>query len=99
MAGSSPAMTEDHDLLTQILQTANCVAPTQAQFPASSAANQPDGQIDSVFRKLRQALEAKIFRFIRRANRWQILPVSPDERGGAHVTNARWDAVDAGGGE
>jgi hypothetical protein len=23
------------------------------------------------------------------------LPVSPDERGVAHVTNARWDAVDA----
>jgi hypothetical protein len=23
------------------------------------------------------------------------MPVSPDERGVAHVTNARWDAVDA----
>jgi hypothetical protein len=37
----------------------------------------------------------KIFRFRRRANHRYDSRVSPVTRGVAHVTNARWDAVDA----
>ena len=63
--------------------------PRKSNPAASPATKQPDGQITSVFPKSSQAPDEKIFRFRRRANHWLKSAVSPDERGVAHVTNAR----------
>src|SRR4051794_31061718 len=67
----------------------------KSQQVARVRQNNPTGKTPKVC----PSLCAKIFRLRRRANQRYQLAVSPGKRGVAHVTNARWDAVDATDGE
>jgi hypothetical protein len=60
------------------------------QYPPNPAL--PDGQITP---QAGPVCEAKIFCFCSHANQFITAAVPPGKRGVAHVTNARWDAVDA----
>ena len=57
--------------------------------------NNPTGKSILIFRNQVKPENQKYSAFAVGQINATSLPVSPDERGVAHVTNARWDAVDA----
>ena len=66
-----------------------------AIFQSRLRQNNPTGKSMLIFRNRVKCRNQKYSAFAVGQISATSLPVSPDERGVAHVTNARWDAVDA----